>query len=630
MTTLQSKYFESTILAHASGQKLPSRNFSPTRGSLTNRSSERSRSITSRAHRLRSKQFQISNPEKIIQGLRPSIVEHPDILKQNKEICSLQEQINETVGDLDRHMLKVLHQQETNFLIAYKGVMRQIAQDLNKYKEELKKYTEESKESENQYLRNTLALFETEIMDLFSVTRKFEEQNRELKKKILDLALDLKSEKQLNVKLGITNKNLSRENRQIIMSTIGNNDKMAREQAGEQSRANKAGETKEDDDSHVESPVMLNNGSPVLITENEYDRKNPEKNPRGVKFEKNQGIKEKMQSWIPFESSYQSRSISPLGQTDVEDNNLLRLSLKALLKPNLKADVDLDDIVELVIGNIERCSKSRKRTADTASALSSRKYLETATPRVQEFEYLKSVLSECLEEAVRKASCTPVASHRKRPKSAMSKHIVELFMKEKEINKVIASHLETARSDKRTIESTEQLNMAKTIETEKDEEDLTPPQRKTSEEELDEAVRQHFSFANNSLSEGRPKIKKLNLEILGPKETRKDQEKSLQRTKSALSNRKESARSRGGSSHRENPLSEREKKKVRESLTLTSLLNIKKEKELRLSTEPDYVSTDPNPEFTNGNGATRSKSPLTSRVVIYNGKLYVRNVSPAP
>ena len=661
MITLQSSYPEAVLFLQSSGQKLPSGSFIANRGSRIMKPSERSYSVTNRPHRLKSKQFQLSNPEKIIAGLQITSLNQPNTSKNIKEIRNLGEQLHEVVGDLDRHMLKVLHKQETNFLTAYKGVMRQIAVDLNKYKAELQRYATESKESENQHLKNAFVAFEQQVSQLFTMTKKFEEQNRDLKKKIIDLNQDLKSEKELNLTLGLKNRvhqelarTLVQENRQVILSSTGIRDKSIeqikeggnlslayQEGANEEHCKTDINELKEQDDNFLEllAVTSYRAGTPVLITANDPSRRSltsrqKQSRPVSARLDNNAGLKDKMHQLTPNDSSINTRSVSPQEQKprELESRGFLKLSLKSLLKPNLKADVDLDDMVELILSNIERCIQNNNHGVETRNSFISQRNINTVmattTPKMDEFEYLKTVLGDCLEEALKKTSINPPASYKSRPKSSNggghNRQMVELFLKEKEINKIIASTFDTTRSDKRVTETSEHINLQgmNTLETEKNYEDTSL----ISDDEI-EPKAHHFSFINRPMTEGNSKVKKLNLGTLSSKESSNKLNIESRRPKSGLTSSRRSnvTTDRGGNNtYRHHSLSEREK--ARESLSLTTLLNIKKD--VQLNTEPDYVSSHPMPEFSNNSEVRKSKSPTRGRIVMHNGKLYMRDISP--
>lgn len=119
----------------------------------------------------------------------------------------LYKEIDKTIMFLDSGIKNVLNKKEKDLEQAYQNVLKYIVKDLNGYKTKTEyMQTEEYKESERGYLRNQVAVFERELHGLLSVARKFEQDNKELRQKVLELTQDLKAEKELAMTIGRKNK----------------------------------------------------------------------------------------------------------------------------------------------------------------------------------------------------------------------------------------------------------------------------------------------------------------------------------------------------------------------------------------------------------------------------------------
>ena len=161
----------------------------------------RSRSTITNGRKSKQKRFHFMKPDRIFQHFQPSAQNSPEA-RRGTQINELGRSLDQAIGQLDDRMVSMMQKQENNFLTAFSGVMRQITVDLRYYKGELDKQTEEYKISERNQLRKQVAIFEQEFSELMKLSKRFEIENRHLKKEMMDLQLELRSEKSLSRSLG--------------------------------------------------------------------------------------------------------------------------------------------------------------------------------------------------------------------------------------------------------------------------------------------------------------------------------------------------------------------------------------------------------------------------------------------
>ena len=618
------------------------------RATGTNKASERSRSVMSRASKFKSKQFQLGNPgEKIFQHSQPLLVDRPRILGQNKEVEHLRKKLNETMNALDNQMLQVFHRQESNFLTAYKGVMRQIALELNHYKAELDKQTTEYKEGENGLLRKQLSLFSEEVENMLKITRKLEEDNRDLRKRIVELTQDLKCEKELAVSIAKKNrmhqemaKLFYKENRQIIMAKLEDfknfKEDLAEEEEGDFSEDVQEEKYEVSRIMKRESYDPSENSFTKLPTEPKtHTRFSDQKQYYSV------GATESTRSHLKKEVLDSDRSsqyinTSPMhshspNERGVEnEDRLLRNAFQVILKSKLKPEFDLNEVITVLLGKVDQCLKIKKgiikqntnASFEKASKITSQAILShKQSSDGNEVQTLKEILAESIEGAMRNL-LSDSAPSTKRPKSTTrstsisQREVIDLLFNEKEVNKAISSAVDTVRTQNLLSNGNASSKANKTsddLKNNKDDLDLSA-QPRLSEDDYDGELLQpqNRSVSSNiNTSPGKSRITPLNLEALNSKVMFEEDQK--QRPKS-----KEQGRHGGipkGSLHnRQSSLTDR----VNQS-KLSSM-----QKGGDKSSQGSSELIDKSLNDSQSGGTFRSKSPLTKRIVIQNGKLMVQ------
>lgn len=167
---------------------------SPTR---TNRSNSKSPS-KSPSKRFKGR-FQVISAERIFRQTQVRLTNRSAI-SDDPLLSEYKQELQGIIENFDNKLLRTLHKQEANFLMAYKGVMRDVAQDLKYYQKELEKNTDEYKESENAHLKHEMKILNEEINKVLAAMKTFEDDNKKLRAIAVTLKEDLKNQHDILLK----------------------------------------------------------------------------------------------------------------------------------------------------------------------------------------------------------------------------------------------------------------------------------------------------------------------------------------------------------------------------------------------------------------------------------------------
>ena len=156
----------------------------------------RSTSITKSPTKKFKGQFTLYPQEKLFKYSQVKIGES-SVFADHPTLLELSNQLKSTLEDFDDKLLRVLHKHESNFLVAYKGVMRDVARDLKHYQEELDKNAQGYRESENFHLKKQMSILKEEVSKVLAVSSSYEADNRKLRNIIIRLKDELRCQNEV-------------------------------------------------------------------------------------------------------------------------------------------------------------------------------------------------------------------------------------------------------------------------------------------------------------------------------------------------------------------------------------------------------------------------------------------------
>lgn len=540
-------------------------------------------------------------------------------------ISSLSNQLNDSVGLMDNQMKQLLEKQKKNFLIAYRGIVQEISADMNRYKLELEKRSQSRVEVENSHLRKLLKVFEDEVDNMLAVAHKFEEENRVLRKKIVELSTDLKAEKELAMSVGRKNrmhKELAKlfynENKQIIMAKIEDVNRAVNDLEGA------------DSSGYPDQTEITSNGNEYSEgkpeTTRSFYRTQADNSPAGragVKPSYNLRVNTKgyntsrtPENKDKIDLSMQSDSSRYQHRNGLSEQSITR-ALQGILENRLKPQFNLLETIHCVLEKAKAIQKAQGVSGKANQANLVEDGLRNVSRSVfddreefspSQFANLRKQLTKCIERAIKDMlteAASPLNHSSNSPENNISQQdLLDVFINEKEVNLAVHFAINAIRT-KNTLNTEISFPLKESINLER---------LRTNNE--DSELLSEIKLTDGNVESTQQLSARSNLNtrrLFTDRDSQMDEstdEAGIDSTMMKNKWKRPLSSSRLQSHERQSASTER--------TSNSKLRSILKEKiKTNAANEAGYLNT--------GNGTFRSKSPLTKRVVITNGKLLVGN-----
>lgn len=364
--------------------------------------------------------FTLSSPSKIFKHSQIKI-EESSVFSEDPLLMSLSKQLQGTIESFDNKMMQILNKQENKFLIAYKGVIRDVALDLKHYQGQLEKASEEYQESENHYLKQQMVSFRDQIQQVLEINKAIDADNKKLRQMVINLKEELKSEKEIIQKI--------EEEKKTVQNMCDSlRETLAKKEAGEKAlpptlrvvSENYNPQTTDRSSTQITSPILIGYDSSALkagVRGLAIETSSKDKlGSRLLVSDRNQGSNE-----LVLPSSMTKRSRSPLEQTEPATHlksrefKYLADAVSEILRKRITEEEDVKMLTEKIVYSASMFLRQRvkevkvlketvdrlQKTVEQKDRIVDRSFESLGDYQKSEHRMLREIFRECVNESTK-------------------------------------------------------------------------------------------------------------------------------------------------------------------------------------------------------------------------------------